>query len=273
MPKSTKSPGTPKRTKPPLKVPKQPREGKRWLDPAANSALLGKFFKENGTVIRDFGQTVNQAFEAFVFSSAIRWYQRRGWTVTIINPDPASNLVRLKYNTRGKPSGYTYARAEKDGIAIQIRHQLRVATHAHSGARFADVVANICADVAIIKDMDLASMKSDDFIPNNDLISFGEAKHMPAFAELVANFIGLVHELRPEFLTLGQRPYFGPDEESAHLAPFLYVSGHIQRTAQGVIHTIRVRGFNIDVFDYRSHVLFGEPAPTILAPKKASSPA
>jgi hypothetical protein len=248
-------------------VRKLPREKKLWVDEKASNELLIKFFREHSSTINQFGKTVNQAFEAFVFSSAIRWYQRHGWTVEIVNPDKASGLVQLKYSTRGRPSKYTFARASKDGVAIQIRHQLRVATRYHHAILFEDVAANICADVAIIKDMDLSNMKTDEFIPNEALIAFGEAKHMPAFAELVASFIGLVHELKPESLALGQRPYIGPSGKPYHLSPFLYVSGHIQRTAQGVIQTIRLRGFDVDIFDYRSEFLFGEAVPTKLPEK------
>lgn len=259
----------PKKSTPPRagKV-KPPERQERWVDTDASAKLLTGFFRTHGVDIKDFGQTVNQTFEAFVFSSVIRWYIRHDWSVSIINPANAPDLVRLKFNTRGRPSGYTYALAEKDGESIQIRHQLRVATYYHQLVEFEGVTANICADVAIIKDHDISNFKSDDFIRNENLISFGEAKHMPAFAELVANFVGLVHELKPASLTPGQRPYVGPLVRPQHLSPFLYVSGHIQRTAQGVIATIKFRGFDIEIFDYRSDDLFGNPIPLRPAPPK-----
>ncbi len=247
---------------------------KRWLDKKATEVLLVGFFKEQSAEIREFGQTVNQAFEAFVFSSVVRWYIQNGWKTELINPPGSgTELVKLKFNTRGRPSNYTYARAEKDGERIQIRHQLRVATFHHQLIDFEDIAANICADVAVIRDVDLSRYKSDDFVSNRDLVSFGEAKHMSAFAELIANFVGLVHELAPKSLEVGQRPYIGPLPQVRHPAPFMYVSGHIQRTAHGLIQTIRARGFNIDIFDYRSSDLFGSPVPSIPAPGKGGGAA
>ena len=47
-------------------------------------------------------------------------------------------------------------------------------------------------DVAVIRDMDLEGFSTFDHVPNDQLLTFGEAKHMSAFAELVASFIGVV---------------------------------------------------------------------------------
>lgn len=53
---------------------------------------------------------------------------------------------------------------------------------------------------------------------------------MSAFAELVANFIGLVHEIRLEYIDT-IRPYIELQGVREHLAPFLYVSGNLNPTA------------------------------------------
>jgi hypothetical protein len=54
--------------------------------------------------------------------------------------------------------------------------------------------------VAVISDTDLSDYGTDDYLESSHLITFGEAKHMSAFAELIASFIGLVHELLPDKL-------------------------------------------------------------------------
>ena len=84
----------------------------------------------------------------------------------------------------------------------------------------------------------------------SDLITFAEAKHMDAFAELIAGFIGLVHELQPKRLSAKRASkateYFG------HPAPFLNVSGVCMGSAEGLKATIRRRRLNINVFDSKS---------------------
>ena len=40
-------------------------------------------------------------------------------------------------------------------------------------------------------------------------------------------------------------------------APFLYVSGHLNPTAQGIVESIRYGGYDVDVYDYQSGAFFG----------------
>lgn len=210
---------------------------------------LARFFHDNQHSVSTFGQTVNQTFEAFVFSAVGKWYRERGWQVTIVNPSSAldqSATVQLKFSTRGRPSKYTHIRCEKDGKVVQVRHQLRVATKYYLKKQLKP--ANICLDVAVIKDINLNDFKSDDFVLNRDLVTFGEAKHMSAFAELVAGFVGLVHELQPIKLKR-IRSKDGTRPDDSHPPPFLYVSGFLLRTADGIVETIKRRGYDIEVYN------------------------
>jgi len=215
------------------------------FDQASTKQRLRDFFSRNRADIAAFGSTVNQTFEAFVFASVIEWYRSRGWIVHIVNPiDQITKKTRfrLKFSTRGRPDNYSYAVAHKRRKAVQIRHQLRVATNSHRrNKRF---YANVCLDVAVIRACDLSGYKTFFAVPNRSLITFGEAKHMSAFAELIAGFLGLVHELQPKRLQkLPSRPRSG-----RHLAPFLFVSGLLLRTAQGIEYTIKRRGFDVDIY-------------------------
>jgi hypothetical protein len=106
--------------------------------------------------------------------------------------------------------------------------------------------ANICCDISLIEDNDLTFFLSEDAAPNEWLISFGEVKHMSAFAELVASFVGLVHELQPKRL----RKIRSKKHTSLHLAPFLYVSGLLNPTAKGVLQSIQRRKYDIDLYSF-----------------------
>jgi hypothetical protein len=176
--------------------------GKWTFDQAATRRDLNAFFKDRKSDLQSFGSTVNQTFEAFVFASVMQWYRDRKWKVVIINPinkRTKKEEFRLKFSTRGEPMNFSFAIATKSKTTVQIRHQLRVATAAHEeGSGF---YANICLDVAVIKNLDLFHYKTYSAVPNRYLITFGEAKHMSAFAELLAGFVGMVHELQPIRLT------------------------------------------------------------------------
>ena len=217
-----------------------------WIDTGKLKTSLQTFFKEKRPEFNAFGSTVNQVFEAFVFASVATWYRSRGWTIDFVHPKRHSGEhLRLKYSTRGRPENYTYIRCVKGKEEVHLRHSLRVATkHFKPGQRFR---ANIVLDVAVLSPVDTSEMSSDSHIENRNLISFGEAKHMSAFAELVANFVGLVHELQPKRLKRIRGESYTPTMMK-HPSPFLFVSGFLFHTAQGIAETITERGFDIDIY-------------------------
>ncbi|GIK40339.1 MAG: hypothetical protein BroJett011_41720 [Chloroflexota bacterium] len=238
-----------------------------WINTETLKDQLAKFFQDNRDDLNQFGSKVNQTFEAFVFASLIKWYSDHGWKVTLKHPQLNQSAVKLKFSTRGRPEGYTYAICVKDERKIQIRHQLRVATKYHKSGQFPP--ANVMLDVAVISDQDLSEYKTNDYISNATLLTFGEAKHMSAFAELIANFVGLAHELKPEVL-VNMRTLNNLSVNRDHPAPFLYVSGYLLPTARGLLKTVEERGYDIDVYDHETGSFFGVTLPVMSPPPKTA---
>ncbi len=220
-----------------------------WIDTKQTGALLRNLFAEHQTALGDFGLRINQVFEAFVVCATMNWYRSRGWEITIVSPIDSKTKqpyqhFKFKFSTRGKPSNYSYAVCRANtGEAVEIRHQLRVSTERDDGQAPS---ANVCLDVAVIRAevSGVAFLSSDDPVPNEALVTFGEAKHMSAFAELMAGFIGLVHEMQSNRLKCVRRGNW----DTTHPAPFLYVSGHLYRTAEGLERTIKSRKYDVDIY-------------------------
>ena len=214
------------------------------FDQAKAQENLEFFFSSNGALLTSFGSTVNQTFEAYVFAACIKWYKNNGWNVSIINPKKGQykNKFQLKFNTRGAPAHYSYAICSKESKIVQIHHGLRVSTRYHTYEN--EHFANICLDVAIIQKTDISSYETDFPVDNDHLISFGEAKHMSAFAELIASFIGMVHEMLPESLETNESPSI------ENILPFLYVSGRLNPTAKGLQETIVNRKMRITIYSF-----------------------
>ncbi|PQO39311.1 hypothetical protein C5Y96_05510 [Blastopirellula marina] len=219
-----------------------------WIDQEKIRESLSEFFDDNRGDLETFGRTVNQTFEAFVFAAVTAWYRERDWKIEFRHPrqnssklDKKKSLgVRLKFSTKGRPGNYSYVVCTKGEEEVHIRHQLRVATRYHTSKL--QYPANVCLDVAVIKPVDLCSYSSEDFVENRHLVTFGEAKHMSAFAELVANFVGLVHEMQPGRLRRKKKVV------SRAMPPFLYVSGFLFRTAQGINESLDARGYDIQIY-------------------------
>lgn len=218
-----------------------------WIDIEQLGQSLKDFFEDNRNSVSGYGSTVNQVFEAFVFASVVQWYKNNNWNVSLCHPKPSlptsQACVRLKFSTRGRPEKYTFAECRKGHQKLQVRHQLRVATSWHSDTDHPP--ANICLDIAVIKPTDMQQVHTNDAIPSQNLITFGEAKHMSAFAELIASFEGLVHEMQPSRLTNVRTT---SRMKKSHPSPFLYVSGNLYFSAEGIVNTIKRRGYDIDVY-------------------------
>ena len=168
-----------------------------WFDQQLAINVLFSFFQINGAKAQDFGRRVYQTFEAITFAQTIKWYKERNWKVEIINP---KNGFRLKYSTRGDAKNFTYVRCTNpDNVndIVQIRHQIRVETAYNRRKRRSSHRANIVCDVAVLYDRNYDYIVGNMHVANEYLITFAEAKHMDAYAELIAAFIGLVHELQP----------------------------------------------------------------------------
>lgn len=227
-----------------------------WVDVKAAKAALDSFLDDRSTDLSKLGRTINQIFEAFALVSAAQYYKNSGWNVEIVNPKKKSKDssgqfeiidlgVRLKFSTRGRPSGYTYFRCEREKVVVEIRHQLRVQTHwAYCRKRRSvDSKCNVCLDVAIVKPFWADSFGTDASLSNSDLISFGEAKHMHGYAELVASYVGLVHEMQPWRLRKARKK-----EYKDHISPFMFLSGDLYRTGSGLSQSIARRGYDIKIF-------------------------
>lgn len=217
-----------------------------YFDQAKTQRDLLAFFSAYHAQLDSFGRYVNQTFEAFALAQTIKWYMARGWKVSCKNPK--GGQFKLKFSTRGKPVNFSYFILKDKKQTIHIRHQLRVGIRHNVTSS-----ANINLDVAVYNETDLSKYALDEFLPNSELLSFGEAKHMSAYAELMANFVGLVHELKPEKLdNIRNSNGFVPSD---HIPPFMIVSGILYPTAKELKNSIIDRGYDIDVYDYYHKVV------------------
>lgn len=205
---------------------------------------LKSFFSKNKSDLNTFGSRVNQTFEAYVFAKVIEHYNQNGWIIKIINPNKSQHL-KLKFSTRGAPIKYSYCEAKKDDHTIQIRHQLRVDIFKQFKSQTKP--SNICCDIVVMNNLNLDTYSTNDSLPNDELIAFGEVKHMSAFAELVASFVGLVHELQPKKLKQIRTKNW---KSGPHLSPFLYVSGILYSTAAGILESLKTRRYDIDLYSH-----------------------
>jgi len=94
------------------------------------------------------------------------------------------------------------------------------------------------------------SEKASQPLRNSDLISFAEAKKLVIYPMLLAQFLGIVHEVTPKFLKRDQKYRLGND----HLHPALIALGSLTPNARDILRSFKRRRYKIiiaELFDIR----------------------
>lgn len=159
-------------------------------------------------------------------------YRSLGATVTAVNPSGKRGFV-VKTSTRGYPWNFSYFSCELENERFEIRMNL-VVNGAHDEGIY-------CVDVGIVKEKSIpySPPKAEWHRVNNlDLITFAETKKLVVYPMLLAQFVGIVHEIKPEFLGTGS---------TAHLQPTLITLGHLTGNSQKIVDSYPKRNFRIAI--------------------------
>jgi hypothetical protein len=88
-------------------------------------------------------------------------------------------------------------------------------------------------------------------VPNDSLLSFAEAKRLTVYPMLLAQFVGIVHEIRPQFLTSPVPTGFG---RHLHLPPTLIALGQFSGNSKLIVDAYLARSVTVCIaenFDVR----------------------
>jgi hypothetical protein len=185
-----------------------------------------------------------QILEISALAVAATHYEKNGYSVAPENLKRGSFRVKVKSGYRENFSWFGVAREE----AFEVHANLGV-----QSAYMSDTGIYV-VDVAVTHGGSVANKgpgKRDEWIANRDLVTFLEAKKLVAFPMLLAQFVGIVHEIKPGFLK-GRRPH--GFVARAHFDPALVTVGPVARTAGAIRDGFAARGFRIQVvtnFDNR----------------------
>lgn len=185
-------------------------------------------------------------FEISCYNLILRYYEKKGYKLEVMNLQ--SDGFKFKCGPHGFISNFSYFKATKsngDGTeeTVYIFH------NATAQSAFDDKVFTT-PDIVIAK-TDVAAETTDyyitkqklTYISKENLLSFCEAKHLTPFPELMINFMGIVHELRPECMHVEDAK-----ESSEHIAPSLMVSGTFGKPTKRIQESLEKR-YYVNFFD------------------------
>lgn len=184
--------------------------------------------------------------ELAAFVATQEQYRLSGAETQMVHP--GGSTLRVKTSTRGHPSLFSRIEVNRGADTWEVHMNLPT-----RGA-FGDGI--FCVDIGVSKfgAVPMSRKKSDPpwfACRNEDLITFAEVKKLVIYPMLLAHFIGIVHELRPDFLT-GRRPR--RFVANGHFEPALLALGRFSGNSTAVIDSFKARRFAVRVipaFDVR----------------------
>jgi len=176
---------------------------------------------------------------ALIFTA--EYYKECGYLVTPKNLTKDSNEYYIKIRANARPFKYSFFEVDNGSARFEIHGNLQVAGCFDKNGIYA-------VDVGIIKQgslpFTLKEQKKWKAVSNIQLITFMEVKKLVIYPMLLAQFVGIVHEIKFEFLT-GRLPR--NFRKNMHMCPSLVAIGYLSGTSSKIIEGFKRRKYRIRI--------------------------
>lgn len=215
------------------------------------------FANKYKTTVSNNAKRTSEYFEMACYNYIIKFYELLGYDVTIQNLQSGS--YRYKCTPSGIQSNFSYFKVgKKEGSRkkyFEIHHNLAIQSSQ-------DKEIFTSPDIAIIKKGKVKytteyydTKRTFSYAENKNMITFCEVKQFNPFPELLFNFIGVLNELKYEYILDNGKVDLLP-----HIAPSLMVSGKPNKQTKRIRKSLEDR-YCINIFYdlfYSSSFLFSK---------------
>lgn len=194
---------------------------------------IRRIIKRHKSAFDFIGTSQTKLLELGAITGMAEHYKSRGYTPRVVNPKGKRSFI-VKTSTRGYPWNFSKIIIEKEAVFCEL-HMNVVVEGAHG-------VGTYCVDVGVIEPGSLPFENPTDgwvSLENTKLITFAEVKKLVIYPMLLAQFIGIVHEIKPNFLR--GRGVISPD----HPSPALIVLGHYSANSEAIVQNFHQRGISV----------------------------
>jgi len=184
-------------------------------------------------ILAEIGASQPKLLELGAITGIAEHYRANGFTVTLLHPRGKRGFI-VKTSTRGFPWNFSRIHAAKDKSTVELHMNLMV-RGAHDEGIY-------CVDVGITNAGVVPTEKPDtkwDCLPNPEMITFAEVKKLVVYPMLLAQFIGIVHELKPAFLKKRRKV------SGDHPCPILITLGHFSGNSKSIVDAYPKRNISV----------------------------
>lgn len=206
-----------------------------FKDKAEFEKELTSFANKFRTTIAKHSTRISSYFEMSCFNMIVRYYELQGYTASV------ENLIARRFKFKCSPTGllenFSYMRVTKDDKSYRIYHNASVqSAHDNEVYTTPDIVVSEDKEPSLTTDY-YKTKKKFSYFPNNNMITFCEAKHLVPFPELMLSFIGTVNELKPLCLSFEKQK----KDSERHIAPSLMMSGCLSKPTEKIAKSLHKR--------------------------------
>jgi hypothetical protein len=209
------------------------------VDVEAIQRLLGEFVRQHRAAFSQVSERESQLLELGAIVAVERHYSSNGFLTRPVAPSGGDGRTFVvKSGTRGHPARYSRVIATKDADTVELHMNLMV--------RGAHDVGIYCVDVGVVRAgvIPETARRSDKWacVENSSLVTFAEVKRLVVYPMLLAQFVGIVHEIKPACLKPPSPKHLGRFE---HLPPALLALGHFSGNSLAIVQGFKARGFTV----------------------------
>jgi len=200
---------------------------------------IKKFLKKHKQAFYTLSSNQAKALELAVTVGVSEHYRSNGYAISVINPKTSPTTFVVKTSTRGHPWNFTHMKFERNGAVYEAHMNLMVRS-AHDNGKY-------CVDLGLTKvdSVPNAERKNTwEAAANKDLITFAEVKKLVVYPMLLAQFIGIVHEIKPCFIS-GRTPRGFLKED--HLFPLLASLGNFSGNSFKIVDAYNDRNIRVTI--------------------------
>lgn len=199
---------------------------------------IAEFANKYKTIVVNQAKRTSDYFEMSCFNYIVRFYELNGYLLKV------KNLQAGKYRYKCSPSGiqsnfsHFEASIEQDDKkhSFEIQHNLAAQSSQDPNIfTTPDISVIIKGKVKNTKEY-YDTKTTFSFVENHNLMTFCEVKQFNPFPELLFNFIGVLNELKIEYMTDD-----GVELKPLHLAPSLMISGKPNKQTQRIKDSLESR--------------------------------
>ncbi|MCG6146633.1 hypothetical protein [Leptospira bandrabouensis] len=196
--------------------------------------LAGSNFKEFKTIATQQSKLLE--FSAYLGVKA--HYENYGYEAMVIHNTKTKNF-KIKTNTKGYSINFSRYQLSKGDYIIEIHMNLSVRS-AHDEGIY-------CVDVAVINRKGIQEViDKKECVSNKNLITFVEVKKLIIYPMLLAQFYGIVHEIKPSFCS-GKLPH--NYKKFYHFNPSLIALGYLTSNSSQIVKAYKSRSIKINIVD------------------------